>query len=151
MLKGVDSNQPSPLQGPKQTAGDLAAAAQAAPGAAQRFAQQMQATHHKVGQETMVAFLAEIDDQGKKMLKSPIAGEIARYRALVGKFVKEAMAQMTNMEKHTDRRNRVFMLVKEVDKKLAELTEMLLSGQNKQMEILAKLEEIRGMLVDLKI
>lgn len=150
MLKGVDGQQPAPLQGPKQTAADLAAA-QAAPGAAVRFAQQMQATHHKVAQGTMVAFLAEIDDQGKRMLKSPIRGEIERYRVLVGKFVKEAMAQMTSMERHSDRRNRVFMLVKEIDQKLAELTEMLLSGQSKQLEILAKLEEIRGMLVDLKI
>lgn len=150
MLKGVGNQQPAPMDGPKQTAADLAAA-QAPPGAAVRFAQQMQATHHKVAQESMVAFLAEIDDQGKRMLKSPIRGEIARYRALVGKFVKEAMAQMTTMEKHHDRRNRVFMLVKEVDKKLAELTEMLLSGQAKQIEILAKLEEIHGMLVDMKV
>jgi uncharacterized protein YaaR (DUF327 family) len=150
MLKGVDSQQPSPLQAPKPTAADLAAA-QAAPGAAIRFAQQLQSTHHRVAQESMVAFLAEIDDQGKKLLKHPIRGEIARYRALVGKFVKEAMAQMTTMEKHTDRRNRVFTLVKEIDKKLAELTEMLISGQGKQLEILAKLEEIQGMLVDLKI
>lgn len=149
MLKGVDNQQPSPLQGPKPTAADLAA--QATPGAAARFAQQMQATQHKVAQDSMVAFLAEIDDQGKRVVKSPIRGEIARYRALVGKFVKEAMAQMTTMEKHSDRRNRVFMLVKEVDKKLAELTEMLLSGQAKQLEILAKLEEIQGMLVDMKI
>lgn len=150
MLKGVGNQQPAPLDGPKPTAADLAAA-QANPGAAVRFAQQLQATHHKVAQDSMVAFLAEIDDQGKRMLKSPIRGEIARYRALVGKFVKEAMAQMTTMEKHSDRRNRVFMLVKEVDKKLAELTEMLLSGQSKQIEILAKLEEIHGMLVDMKV
>ncbi len=150
MLKGVDNQQPSPLQASTQTAADLAAA-RATPGGAVRFAQQMQATQHKVAQESMVAFLAEIDDQGRRMLKSPIRGEISRYRALVGKFVKEAMAQMTTMEKHSDRRNRVFMLVKEVDKKLAELTEMLISGQAKQLEILAKLEEIQGMLIDMKI
>ena len=50
-----------------------------------------------------------------------------------------------------DRRNRAFTLVKEIDKKLSELTEMLIGGQAKQLDVLAKLQEIQGMLVDLKI
>lgn len=148
MLKPIDNQQPGSVQGPKP--GSLEAAAPQ-PGAAVRFAQAMQSTHHKVGQETMVAFLAEIDDQGKRMLRSPIRAEIGRYRTLVGKFIKEASAQMTTMDRQTDRRNRVFTLVKEIDKKLAELTEMLIAGQAKQMDVLAKLQEIRGMLVDLQI
>lgn len=147
MLKPID-NQPNvnlPTSAP--------APAVLGPGAAPaiRFAQQMQATHLRVGQETLVAFLAEIDEQGKKLLRHPVRGEIERYRALVGKFVKEALGQMTTLEKHSDRRNRAFTLVKEVDKKLAELTELLLSGQGKQIDILNKLNEIQGMLVDLKI
>ena len=148
MLKPIDNQQPSQVQAPKP--GTLEAAA-TQPGAAVRFAQAMQATHHKVAQETMVAFLAEIDDQGKRMLKHPIRAEIGRYRTLVGKFIKEATAQMSTMDRQTDRRNRVFTLVKEIDKKLAELTEMLISGQAKQLDVLAKLQEIQGMLVDLKI
>lgn len=116
-----------------------------------KFAQQMQATNNRVASETLVAFLAEIDDQGKRLAKHPIRAEIERYRALVGKFVKEAMSQMTTIEKRTDRRNRAFTLVKEIDKKLSELTEMLISGQGKQIDILGKLNEIQGMLVDLKI
>lgn len=148
MLKPIDNQQPAPIQAPKP--GTLETA-NAQPGAAVRFAQTMQATNNRVAQDTMVAFLAEIDDQGKRVLKSPIRGEIARYRTLVGKFIKEATAQMTTTERNTDRRNRVFTLVKEIDQKLAELTEMLISGQVKQLDVLAKLQEIQGMLVDLKI
>lgn len=127
------------------------AAGQVSPAAAVRFAQTMQTTQNRVADETMVAFLAEIDEQGKRLLKHPIRAEIERYRALVGKFIKEAMGQMVQIEKRTDRRNRAFTLVKEIDKKLSELTEMLIGGQAKQMDVLAKLEEIHGILVDLKI
>jgi uncharacterized protein YaaR (DUF327 family) len=55
------------------------------------------------------------------------------------------------MEQHTDRRNRVYTLVREVDQQLAELTQMVLSGQSKPLDLLAKLEAIRGMLVDLLV
>lgn len=147
MLKPVDGQQPVNLQptkpvGPEPTVG---------PATALSFARQMQTTHHKVGESTLVAFLAEIDEQGKRLVRHPIRGEIERYRSLVGKYIKEAMDQMTTLDKKTDRRNRAFTLIKEVDKKLIELTELLLGGQGKQIDILAKLNEIHGMLVDLKI
>ena len=122
-----------------------------APAPTVKFASTMAATQNKVAQDTMVAFLAEIDEQGKRLLKHPIRAEVERYRALVGKFIKEATAQMTTLEKRTDRRNRAFTLIKEIDKKLAELTQLLVDGQAKQLDVLAKLQEIHGMLVDLKI
>jgi uncharacterized protein YaaR (DUF327 family) len=148
MLKPVDNQQQNLSLGPaKATAAEVALSANQAI----KFAQQMQSTTHRVGQETLVAFLAEIDEQGKRLARSPIRAEIERYRALVGKFVKEAMAQMTELDRRTDRRNRSFVLIKEIDKKLAELTELLLSGQAKQIDILGKLSEIQGMLVDLKV
>jgi uncharacterized protein YaaR (DUF327 family) len=50
-----------------------------------------------------------------------------------------------------DRRGRqkVYTLVQQIDATLAELTEMVKEGQENQLEILAKLDAIRGMLVDL--
>lgn len=147
MLKPVDSQQTVNIQPAKAPAGEPTVG----PTTALRFAQQMQSTHHKVGEATLVAFLAEIDEQGKRLVRHPIRGEIERYRALVGKYIKEAMDQMTTLDRKTDRRNRAFTLIKEVDKKLIELTELLVGGQAKQIDILAKLNEIRGMLVDLTI
>lgn len=116
-----------------------------------RFASQMQTARHSLSQATMVAVLAEIEEQGKRLRRHPVAGEVARYRELVGKFLKEASDQFAGMEQHTDRRNRVYTLVREVDQQLAELTQLALNGQSKPLELLAKLEAIRGMLVDLLI
>lgn len=127
---------------PPEAAGALAGLA---------FSRQLQTTHLRVGHETMVAFLAEIDEAGRRLAKRPIRGEIARYRALVGKFLKEASRQTNLVDKKLDRRNRAFVLVKQIDQKLDELTEMLISGQDQSLEILARLNEIRGMLVDLLV
>jgi uncharacterized protein YaaR (DUF327 family) len=145
MLKPVDGTPAQDISAPSL------GPAPANPASAVRFAQTLQATQNKVADSTMIAFLAEIDEQGKRLLKHPIRAEVERYRALVGKFIKEATSQMVQIEKRSDRRNRAFTLIKEIDKKLAELTEMMVGGQAKQLDVLAKLQEIQGMLVDLKI
>jgi uncharacterized protein YaaR (DUF327 family) len=147
MLKPVDNQTTTSVQPAKPNVPEPLLGAVGALG----FARQYQATTNRVAQETLVAFLAEIDEQGKRLAKHPIRSEIEKYRALVGKFVKEALQQMNVVEKHTDRKNRSFTLVKEIDKKLSELTELLLSGQAKPIDILGKLDEIQGLLVDLKI
>lgn len=116
-----------------------------------KFAQHMQESQLKLAQGHMIAILADIEEQSKRLARHPIRAEIERYRRLVGNFVKEAVAHMTRVEKRSDRRNRAFVLVQEVDRKLAELTELLLGGQAKSLDILARLNEIRGMLVDLMV
>ena len=46
-------------------------------------------------------------------------------------------------------RQKVFTLVRKIDEKLAELTEDVRTGQDKQLSILEKHGIIRGLLVDL--
>ena len=50
-----------------------------------------------------------------------------------------------------DRRGRqkAYTLVRKVDETLESLTEDVRSGQEKQLDILAKMDSIRGMLVDM--
>ncbi|MEB3220830.1 MAG: YaaR family protein [Candidatus Sericytochromatia bacterium] len=116
-----------------------------------RFEGQLQATRARATQSSMVGLLAEIDEQGRRLEAHPVAGEVARYRDLVGRFLREAVDQFSQTDRQMDHRNRVFTLVKEVDRQLADLTESVLAGQGKPLGLLGKLEQIRGMLVDLLI
>jgi uncharacterized protein len=147
VLSAIDLTAHPAIPAPRSSEGNAASAE--VTGA--RFATQMQTARQTLSQATMVAVLAEIEEQGKRLRRSPVAGEVARYRELVGKFLKEASDQFAGMEQHTDRRNRIYTLVREVDQQLADLTQMVLSGQSKPLELLAKLEAIRGMLVDLLV
>lgn len=147
MLKPVDHQPQGQPLGPRP-AGEPAGT----PGpTGARFEGQLQATRARATQSSMVGLLAEIDEQGRRLEAHPVAGEVARYRDLVGRFLREAVDQFSQTDRQMDHRNRVFTLVKEVDRQLADLTESVLAGQGKPLGLLGKLEQIRGMLVDLLI
>ena len=69
------------------------------------------------------------------------------------RFVGEAVGRMYNLQSQTgwDRfgRRKVYTLVKQIDESLSGLTEDVRQGQSQQLEIMGKLDAIRGMLVDL--
>lgn len=112
------------------------------------FSKALERTQAALRQETMEKLLNMVDLQAQRLLKSPIPAEITVYRELIKRFLKEATAKMGKLEKKTDRRNRPLVTIREVDEKLAELTEKVISGQAKPIEILALVNEIRGLLVD---
>lgn len=115
---------------------------------ASAFSKAMLQTQEALRQETMDKLMAMIDLQAVRLQKSPVPAEVAVYRELIRKFVKEATEKMAKVDRRIDRRNRPMLLVREVDKKLAELTDKVLAGQAKPIEILALVNEIRGLLVD---
>jgi uncharacterized protein YaaR (DUF327 family) len=97
--------------------------------------------------------LGKIQQQGKRLGQTPTFSELKSYRELVKKFMSEAVGQMYDVESGTgwDRRGRqkAYTLVRKVDETLESLTEDVRSGQEKQLDILAKMDSIRGMLVDM--
>ena len=97
--------------------------------------------------------LGKIQQQGKRLGQTPTFSELRSYRELVKKFMSEAVGQMYDVESGAgwDRRGRqkAYTLVRKVDETLESLTEDVRSGQEKQLDILAKMDSIRGMLVDM--
>ena len=97
--------------------------------------------------------LDEITAQGEQLGQVPTYGELKKYRQLVQRFVGEAVGRMYNLQSQTgwDRfgRRKVYTLVKQIDESLSGLTEDVRQGQSQQLEIMGKLDAIRGMLVDL--
>ena len=97
--------------------------------------------------------LGKIQQQGKRLGQTPTFSELKSYRELVKKFMSEAVGQMYDVESGAgwDRRGRqkAYTLVRKVDETLESLTEDVRSGQEKQLDILAKMDSIRGMLVDM--
>ena len=91
-----------------------------------------------------------IDEQGEKLSKHRTFDELVRYKKMIGNFVEEAVNKMYHLnEDYSTVKGKLYSLVETVDESLEELTEMVLSEQESQMEILDKLDEIRGLLVDL--
>lgn len=97
--------------------------------------------------------MEEITMQGKKLSKHMDIRDMKHYRALIKEFMNEIVSRSHKFsrENFLDRRGRhmVYGMVKLVDKALDELAEELLKDEKDHMAILSKIDEIRGMLLDI--
>ena len=117
------------------------------------FRQQFQRLQGEALYQRLQRMADEITEQGKRLSRTPTYRELKVYRELIRQFVREAVQNTYVLQNRTgwDRRGRqkIYTLVQKIDTVLAELTELVKDGQENQLEILAKLDVIRGMLVDL--
>jgi uncharacterized protein YaaR (DUF327 family) len=97
--------------------------------------------------------LANVDDTAKKLLSDRSKANLKAYREAVRSFMKEAVGGSYRMkgERRWDRRGnaRVLYLIERVNKNLEEVATMVLQKQEDAMAVMAKMDEIRGLLVDL--
>jgi len=103
--------------------------------------------------EKMTALLSAIDSQGKRLGEVPTYSELKKYREVVRQFIGEAVGRMYSLSSQQgwDRsgRQKVYTIIKKVDATLESLSEDVRQGQERQLDILAKHDSLRGMLVDL--
>jgi len=117
--------------------------------------------------ESVNMLMDEVRDAGDMLINRPLPEEIVRYKKAVRNFInyliqnnytKEYEAGIPNSQKPgfrghrgTDeamRRNK-YITIQIIDKKLEDLAAMLLASQAHQIGLASRLEEIRGLLVDL--
>ena len=103
--------------------------------------------------EVLKNLLERIDQQGKKLSERMDIAELKRYRTLVVEFMDLSIKNSTKYHKeHTldgKGRHRIFGIIKKVDVELENLTREVLKSQKDNIGVLAKLDDIRGMLVDI--
>lgn len=104
-------------------------------------------------QEKLSNLMKDIEEQGAKIAKHMDIRDMKRYRNLVKEFMNEVTANSHEFsrENFLDRkgRHRVYGIVKEVDKSLDDLAQELLKDEKDNLEILNKIDDIRGMLIDI--
>lgn len=104
-------------------------------------------------QEKLSNLMKEIEEQGAKITKHMDIRDMKRYRNLVKEFMNEVTVNSHEFsrENFLDRkgRHRVYGIVKEVDKSLDDLAQELLKEEKDNLEILKKIDDIRGMLLDI--
>jgi len=97
--------------------------------------------------------LERIDMQAKKLSERLDIAELKRYRSLVTEFVDITVRHSSEYQKeHTldgKGRHRIFGVIRKIDAELESLTREILKEHKDYISILAKLDDIRGMLVDI--
>lgn len=104
-------------------------------------------------QERLTLVMEDIVQQGKKLGKHMDVRDMKRYRALIKDFMNEIVnrSHKFSRENFLDRkgRHRVYGIVKLVDNKLDELAQELIKDEQDHIAILGKIDEIRGLLLDI--
>lgn len=99
--------------------------------------------------------LEDIVMQGERIKKKTDVKDMRRYRGLIKEFLNEVVnrSHKFSRENFLDRRgrHRVYGIVRLVDEKLDELAQELMKDEKDNLSILSKVDEIRGLLLDLFI
>ena len=104
-------------------------------------------------QERLSLMYQDITMQGNKITKHMDVKDMKRYRALIKEFMNEIVnrSHKFSRENFLDRkgRHRVYGIIRRVDETLDELAQELMKEEKDHMSILAKVGEIRGLLLDI--
>lgn len=104
-------------------------------------------------QEKLGNMMQEITEQGEKIAKHIDIKDMRKYRELVKGFLNEVVnrSHKFSRENFLDRRgrHRVYGIVKLVDKNLDELAGELVKEEKNHLEIVGRIDDIRGLLLDI--
>ena len=104
-------------------------------------------------QEKLGNMMQEITEQGEKIAKHMDIRDMKKYRELVKGFLNEVVnrSHKFSRENFLDRRgrHRVYGIVKLVDKNLDELAGELVKEEKNHLEIVGRIDDIRGLLLDI--
>lgn len=104
-------------------------------------------------QNRLNLMMEEITGQGKRLKKHMDVRDMRRYRMLIKGFMNEIVnrSHKFTRENFLDRRgrHRVYGIVKLIDETLDELAQELIKDEKDTLLILSKIDEIRGLLLDI--
>ncbi len=104
-------------------------------------------------QARLNTLMEEITMQGDRLAKKRDIRDMKKYRGLIKEFMNEIInrSHQFSRENFLDRRgrHRVYGIIRMVDQTLDELAQELVKDEQDNLAILAKIGEIRGLLLDI--
>lgn len=103
-------------------------------------------------QQKLRTMMEDINEQGEKIVRHMDIKDMRRYRELVKGFLNEVVSRSHEFsrENFLDRRgrHRVYGIVKLVDKNLDDLAGELVKDEKDHIAIVSRIDDIRGLLLD---
>lgn len=107
----------------------------------------------KIRRIELQAFLSQLETQGEKLSHSLSIRDLTDFRDMVKSFLRSTFGQSRKMQEDTSwdyqGRPKVMARIGKIDQALDDLGKQLLDQQSKPLEVLTKIDEIRGLIVDL--
>lgn len=124
-----------------------------APGKTEMDFEQSLTQVQKVQQQELKEFLDPLERQGRKLSESFSMEDLGKFQDLVRSFLQSTFGQSRQLqdESYWDFRGqpKVLSRVIKIDHALEDLGKQVLSKQVSQLELLDKIDQIRGLIIDL--
>lgn len=107
------------------------------------------------GSETVEGLLDDVHETGEALKRDPVFGPMNGYKNAVRRFLRYVLDNSLVMEETLGIRNprtmqqKKYVIIRVVDEKLESLAAHVLKNQVDQLDILRRIDEIHGLLVDL--
>ena len=106
-------------------------------------------------EQRLASALEQINKQGEKLSKFVDIKELKRYKKLIADFLYDAVNNSHKFSKENmlDRRgrHRTYAIITKVNEHVDELTKEVLKEEKDNIKILQKLDDIRGLLLDISM
>ena len=117
------------------------------------FREVMHDTHRSNAGEFLTKLSQNIARQGEVLAQRYDITELKRYKQMLAEFMGEAVRFSYEFNKRPSRdgrgRHHIYATVKRIDEKLEKITQDILGQQVDQIQLIADINDINGMLVDL--
>lgn len=117
------------------------------------FSEEMKRSDELTAKERLENLLQRIDKQASRLSKNITIKEVLAYKKLISEFMKESVDSMVKFKKDSfldsRGRHRVYGIIKKVDQELEALTKDVLSQEKDNIKILKRLDDIRGLILDM--
>ena len=118
-----------------------------------RFTGVMEKHSQKMQANSLNKLLADIDQAGARLLRLRNFKELAKYKSLVKQFVKEAVNFGMDIKQSQSwnqyGQSRALKTVQTIDAQLIELTEEVVNQEKDAIDLLGRIGEIKGLLINL--
>ncbi|MCL2003900.1 MAG: YaaR family protein [Oscillospiraceae bacterium] len=117
------------------------------------FREVMRGIDHANASEVLTQLSRDIVRQGEVLAQRYDIAELKRYKKMLAEFMAEAVRFSYEFSKRPSRdgrgRHHIYAVVKRIDEKLEKITRDILGNQVDQIQLIADISDINGMLVDL--
>lgn len=120
------------------------------------FSRQLGQARLSGAQAQLEKLLADIAAEGERLARSFSLADLRRYKAMVRSFMQEvldnglSLRRELNMDPYSFEQ-RTLVTVRSVNQELDDLARMVLDREKDHLAILAKIGEIKGLLMDMRI
>lgn len=126
-----------------------------APGKGSEFRNRLARAEDSNYEQQLEKLVKDIIRQGETLAKRIDVRELRNYRRLISEFLDSALGSSRKFSKQSllDRRGRhkVYAIIKNINSELDLLTQDVINGEKDNISLLKRLDDIKGLIMDLLI